>query len=459
MDTGSADAIVTDPPYGLSAHTPAEVAEALSAWLAGRRYAPTGTGFMGKAWDAFVPGPEVWRECFRVLKPGGHMAVFSGTRTIDLMGIALRLAGFEVRDTLTWLYGQGFPKSHNASKAIDKAAGAEREDLGVSPNWREGKRDNGQSMNAMPNESRITMPATDEARQWNGWGTALKPGYEPILLARKPLIGTVAENLVTHGTGAINVDACRISSEERPAIESNRGGTPGNTYAGGVTGDLCGSINVGKTTAGRWPANVVLSHTPECRCVGTKRVKGVQVAAGTPGFGTNRDDNYIAGSGRAYNQDETVESWECAPDCPVRMLDEQSGRLSSGVGAVIRATAKGNGRVNDRIGAESRGEWTECVCYGDSGGASRFFYTAKASRADRGATISGRRVLNRHPTVKPLRLMQWLVRLLCPPEGLVLDPFMGSGTTGLAALSQGFRFVGIEQDLDYVKIARRRLTP
>lgn len=248
LPDSSIDAVVTDPPYGLGNCSPRAVSAALTAWLAGEEYQPSGAGFMGKSWDAFVPGPELWREVYRVLKPGGHTVIFAGSRTVDLMGIAVRLAGFEVRDMLHWLYGSGFPKSHDVSKALDKRAGAERKVIGVGvsgPNaiWEDG------GMGAFD----ITAPASPLAQQWSGWGTALKPAHEPILLCRRPLAGSVAENVEQWGVGGLNIDGCRIETDE--VIE-----THGRKQDSDIYGDF-GGIERQQSAGqqiGRWPANILL---------------------------------------------------------------------------------------------------------------------------------------------------------------------------------------------------------
>jgi hypothetical protein len=359
MDEASVDAIVTDPPYGLE--------------------------FMGKAWDRV---PQEWHVAWahgalRVLKPGGHLLAFGGTRTHHRLVCAVEDAGFEIRDSLMWLYGSGFPKSHNLKG------------------------------------------------DWEGWGTALKPAHEPIVVARKPLIGTVAANVLEHGTGALNVDGCRIGTERKPKPT---------------------------VSTGRWPANVVLSHAEGCVCVGERRVRSVGTGAGAESnasgikHGTGSGATYLGRKASAahYGEDgmEAVEAWECAPGCPVAELDAQSGERVSGtaVGGFHRRSNKTANCYGHFVGERTEGD----VTYGDAGGASRFFYCAKASRKERGVT-------NKHPTVKPIALMCWLVRLVTPPGGTVLDPFAGSGTTGIATLREGFNFIGIEREPEYAEIARARI--
>lgn len=259
MPDNSVDSVVTDPPYGLSDHKPADVVACLAAWLAGEEYRPKKKGFMGRAWDSWVPGPEVWREVFRVLKPGGHIVAFAGSRTHDLMSMALRLAGFECRDTVMWVYGSGFPKSMDVSKAIDKAAGAEREVVGIDPNSANRKSKSGTAAYgdyADESERLITAPATDAARQWSGWGTALKPAFEPALLFRKPLAGNVAQNVMKHDTGALNIDGCRVQTDES-TLRVQRGTT--KAWEGGA---FSGEVVTG-SDAGRFPANVIHDGSPE----------------------------------------------------------------------------------------------------------------------------------------------------------------------------------------------------
>ena len=383
LHENSVDAIVTDPPYGL--------------------------GFMGKKWDDLPPGLEFAEQALRVLKPGGHLLAFGGTRTYHRLACAIEDAGFEIRDCLAWLYGSGFPKSHNVGGAIDRHLGAEREVIGTTtPGIAPGS---GNAVGGNKEPVNRYAPATPEAAQWQGWGTALKPAHEPIVLARKPLTGTVAANVLEHGTGAINVDGCRVGTE---------GGTTRTEQAEYPRNDD-GTETI---AAGRWPANVILD--PE------------------------------AGA----------------------MLDEQSGNLRPATSRTKREKIGGTDRFLERTGDLQRDE-----VYPDSGGASRFFYCAKASKRERNAGLEGfeeraegigdprpsgqsmvrldgrapRTAQNVHPTVKPIALMRWLVRLVTPPNGTVLDPFLGSGTTGIAAKLEGFDFIGIEREAEYLAIAQARI--
>lgn len=378
MPDASVSAIVTDPPYGLSNTNPASVADAITKWVGGdREHVPTGRGFMGKSWDAFVPPPAVWDECLRVLKPGGHMVVFAGSRTQDLMGLSIRLAGFDIRDSVAWLYGSGFPKSLDVSKAIDKAAGAEREVV------RERRGDGTVVGLGHSGVADITAPATDAAREWEGWGTALKPAHEPVIVARKPLEGTVAGNVLEHGTGALNIDGCRVGAEVIP--EQRAGQARIGTF------ERTNMVTPERT--GRWPANVVLDESQ------------------------------------------------------AEVLDQQSGVTSS-----AQRIGRRTGKADTTSYGEFSGQERVVMGHNDSGGASRFFYTAKASKSER-PVVDG----TAHPTVKPLAIMQWLIRLTTPPGGLVLDPFAGSGTTIEAAILEGFPVIGIEREADYLPLIQSRI--
>lgn len=344
IEANSVDAIVTDPPYLLK--------------------------FMGKTWDS-APAYEfhmAWsKQVLRVLKPGGHLLAFGGTRTYHRMVCAIEDAGFEIRDCIMWLYGSGFPKSMDVSKAIDKLA-ADKEAI------------------------------TTDAQIWQGWGTALKPANEPIVLARKPLEQkTIAINMLVHKTGAMNIDGCRIGTTKNvPASISKHVGRYDGVYEGnrdGSWGSEVGGVGSGHDpNTGRWPSNVIL--------------------------------NEEAGA----------------------MLDQQSG--------VSRSVKSKRG---DGIGVGYHGSdasWDTYRGFSDYGGASRFFYCAKTSRKERSAGLDSK---NNHPTVKPIALMQYLVRLITPPNSVVLDPFMGSGTTGIACIQEGFDFIGIEAEEPYMRIARQRI--
>jgi site-specific DNA-methyltransferase (adenine-specific) len=407
---GSIDAVVTDPPYEL--------------------------GFMGKSWDASGVAYDValWAEVLRVLKPGGHLLAFGGTRTYHRMAVAIEDAGFEIRDSIHWLYGSGFPKSLDVSKAIDKAAGAEREVTG--PTRPGAQRTATNAFGVWGDGITPTAPATSEAATWDGWGTALKPAHEPIVVARKPLDGTVAANVLAHGTGALNIDGCRIGTDDRfgGGAKGTSGFVDGYAHDGWTQGN----------TLGRWPANVVLD-----------------------------------------------------PDA-AEVLDRQSGDSSSPAKPFdyVRTTS------NSKYGKDLRpeGQHVTAANYGDSGGASRFFYradhtdddltsfryVAKPDRAERDAGLDGmptqrkaqlegaaaapeilddvsarflsQPVANFHPTVKPIDLMRWLVRLVTPPDGTVLDPFAGSGTTLVAATLEHRHSIGIELTDDYHPIIRNRCT-
>jgi site-specific DNA-methyltransferase (adenine-specific) len=373
------DSIVTDPPYEL--------------------------GFMGKKWDStgIAYNVDMWRECLRVLKPGGHLLSFGGTRTYHRMACAIEDAGFEIRDMIEYFYGSGFPKSMDISKQIDKKAGAERKVIGkreVSKDYtRNGLRGDMLVLgNAKATKINITEPTTPEAKQWDGWGTALKPAHEPIVVARKPLSEkNVVDNVLKWGTGGINVDGCRIelNGEKNPSI-ARYNSTPQKGNNGWEHKNRGGNFNEQTKKSmeqGRFPANLIFDE---------------EAAA---------------------------------------MLDEQTGTLKSGkVESWHKSdTPTGNGNTHGKMKgiATTRG-------FGDSGGASRFFYCAKASKKERGEG-------NNHPTVKPLALMRYLVRLITPPGGIVLDPFTGSGTTLIASKLEGFFYLGIEREQQYCEIARQRV--
>jgi len=486
LEDCSVDSIVTDPPYEL--------------------------GFMGKKWDAsgIAYDPTVWAECLRVLKPGGHLLAFGGTRTYHLMTVAIEDAGFEIRDSLHWLYGSGFPKSLDVSKAIDKqrddradilkvtawiratrdAAGITNRDIdeafganGMGRHWTDvpphGKQPAvptleqvptlldviGVTADDVPDEIRrllwdlngrkgqpgenwakreiigtkvsgiankdegprhtigasqsvtvdVTTPATDAARTWDGWGTALKPAHEPIVLARKPLVGTVAANVMQFGTGALNIDATRVGSDAGWSYPNGAGGSePHHMERGEPKGN---GADQRQSTSGRWPANLILTHAPDC-------------------------------------------ATECVAGCPVAALNTQSGTTKG----TARTGPPGGSTFGGGAMNADTGTW-----FGDSGGASRFFtttewdpdidvpflYVAKPSRRERNAGLGDLKAI--HPTVKPVALMRHLVRLVTPPGGTVLDPFLGSGTTAVAATLEGFDWIGCELTDDYLPIIQARV--
>ena len=378
LPDNSVDSVVTDPPYGLS--------------------------FMGKKWDYDVPCSEVWAECLRVLKPGGHLLAFAGTRTQHRMAVRIEDAGFEIRDMIAWVYGSGFPKSLDVSKAIDKAAGAEREVVGSASRSNAPGTVTNKVKWVREVDYDITAPATEAARQWQGWGTALKPALEPITVARKPLIGTVAENVLAHGTGALNIDASRIPTDEKLGGGAEKAQNAGQIHEGwqrpwmndpAAAEAYAARIreNVARSESlGRWPANLIHDGSEEV----------VGLFPETPSAGRY-----------------------------TKSLERPEGEKRI-FGSVIGANTRSNAYA------------------GDTGSAARFFYCAKASKRDRDEA-------NTHPTVKPTDLMRYLCRLVTPPNGTVLDPFMGSGSTGKAAKLEGFAFIGIEREADYLEIAKARI--
>jgi site-specific DNA-methyltransferase (adenine-specific) len=411
MADNSVDSIVTDPPYGLS--------------------------FMGRKWDYDVPGTEIWAECMRVLKPGGHLLAFAGTRTQHRMAVRIEDAGFEIRDMIAWVYGSGFPKSLDVSKAIDGQVlygGSNTRQLKMVNENRPGEgrerkaTNNNGIVGTGDNAPKITRdePATQEGAQWQGWGTALKPALEPITVARKPLAGTVAINVLQHGTGALNIDGCRVAASDGYTENAVTQGinTSKTSYApAGVRRTFAPS------DVGRWPANLIHDGSDE-------------VLAGFPQTG--------GGNGKP--------------------------RIRDGNGSELGQSGGWNSHENKQAASQQ---------YADTGSAARFFYVAKASKADRdeglekfvmhpaaamqGNMVTGQRQggdgapievpvrANTHPTVKPTDLMAYLCRLVTPSGGVVLDPFMGSGSTGKAAMREGFNFVGIEREAEYLEIARARI--
>jgi len=351
LPDNSVDSIVTDPPYGLS--------------------------FLNKKWDYNVPDKKIWKQCLRVLKDGGHLLAFGGTRTYHRLVVEIEDAGFIVKDQIQWLYGSGFPKSLNIGKAIDK---------------------------------------------WEGWGTQLKPANEPICLAQKPISGkTIVENVLEHGTGAINIDGCRIKTDDT-------------------------------LVAGRFPPNVIL----ECICDETIETEikssGHWSKTKVTGFGERIGDGSSSYEG-VGDKEGTKALSHTNPDCPCRMLDNQAPSVGNMMNTTRKKTTTGG--TGNAWTTSSKNEGDSNGIFDGLGGASRFFYQAKASKSERSAGLTQNE--NFHPTVKPVDLMRYLCRLITPPNGTVLDPFMGSGSTGIGAILEGFDFIGIEMDEEYLKIAETRI--
>ena len=441
IQPNTVDFVITDPPYGLS--------------------------FMERDWDFEVPGPTYWETIANVCKPGALLLAFGGTRTYHRLTCAIEDAGWEIRDCLMWLYSQGFPKSLDISKAIDKAAGVEREVIGASRSIDCIERGYTKVYSTRAENSGfgtshtfglgipITAPATPEAVKWSGWGTALKPAWEPIVLAMKPLDGTFAQNAQRHGVAGMNIDGCRIpcdyAAEYGEKWLSSGKGKAGPWHA--TEYEETRSVAERVSRLGRWPANLLLEHHPECRQIDTTVLRGDprgNCAGHRPGgFGNvGADSGDGEPNARVYGN-EVVPVYQCHPDCPVRALDTQSGTLTSGKmkAGQQRNRSKGEGGYHGDFPDTATANGT----YGDSGGASRFFYCSKASKKERGPG-------NDHPTVKPLDLMKYLLTLASTPTGgVILDPFAGSGTTLMAAEQLGRPCIGVELDAHHCEIATARL--
>lgn len=497
LPDASVDCVVTDPPYGLGTREPS--LDEILAYLQGDAL-DTGGDFMGADWT--IPPVAVWKECLRVLKPGGHLLSFAGTRTMHLIAMGIQVAGFQCRDTvatqfgttvLQWLYGQGFPKSLNISKALEKR--------GAPP---------------------------EVVERWKGWGTALKPAWEPVLVFRKPLEGAVLDQVLLSSTGALNIGATRVATGDQISVTGQ--GFKTDKY-GGVIGRGAPTLT-GKSwaldQAGRWPANVLLVHSTGCKVVGSKKVQAPVINRFDDGMKPFGD-----GAGHAYTSVQTGDAdgmeeipvYECEDGCPVKLLDHQSGELRNGGHLRESATQK----ITDDLYHSGFTRVQDTNFAGDTGGASRFFgqiqpdapffYTSKVSKAERNKGLvsrffregmvalnieelseEGAEVINSgwpegllspfalgqdglplqfekdsvpepllqffedvtkagspHPTMKPLALMQWLVKLVAPKGSVVLDPYCGSGTTCIAALEADCNFIGIERDPRFHEVAVRRI--
>lgn len=422
---GTYTCVVTDPPYGLS--TPPDPLEVMRQWLADGDFVRKNKrgkgpgGFMGAAWDTFVPGPVLWREVYRVCKPGAIVLCFAATRTMDWMALSLRLAGFEILDVIAWLQAQGMAKAGTIDKRIDErngdkdkravvGAGAARcSFLERGEACKCGEREAGENaLSGGTVHTMATAPASAESAKWAGWSTGLAPGYEPVWVARRPCEGSATENVLMHGCGAMNIDACRIAGESTRRTNSAQSG-----YQAGAMGGGMPTVETYQTgsDAGRWPKNVLLS------------------------------------------------------DGAAEVLDEQVGKRTKGRASGYNWDASAQGVVPTMRNIKSG------VHYGDEGGPSRFFWVGPMATED-DCALPGRYVPkvrtgerhaglppgfeNSHPTVKPIALMEWLCRLVGHPEGRGLDPFAGSGSTLRAARRLGLAFDGIERDPEFAKIARHR---
>ena len=351
------DSVVTDPPYGLA--------------------------FMGKKWDYDVPEVELWKEVYRVLKSGGHLLSFAGSRTYHRMAVNIEDAGFEIRDMLGWLYGSGFPKSHNIGKAVDKIQGNKREEV-EEEHWGRKNRNKEYSANVFTgnrvNDETINKRTITKGNsQWEGWGTALKPAHEPIVMARKPFNTSVAENVLTHGTGGINIDECRVGTEKRKS--------KGMSSLGVMHDDDWKPKDIETESTGRFPANIIHDGSEEVLEV----------------FEESSRFFYCAKASKA-ERNMGLDDFDKKSNAFMATKNGTSGKASKGM--------------------------------------ERFKTQPKA---------------NYHPTVKPIKLMEYLVRLVTPKEGIVLEPFAGSGTTLIACKQQGFNYIGIEKEQEYCDIAEARL--
>lgn len=402
----SIDAVVTDPPAGI--------------------------GFMGMEWDkatrqSFVDDLMArLKECLRVLKPGGHALVWSLPRTCHWTMLAIEDAGFQIRDTIDHISAKAFPKTANVSKSIDKKLGVARKVVGANPNHRPvsgvayaGVYNGGNTGSAV-----ITEAGSEEAKKWEGWGTGLKPIHEVWVLARKPLDGTLTANVMKWGVGAINIDANRIPTTDRLARKLGKTTTSASGWKSVKRSEVAGK------DGGRWPPNVVFSHADDCVFVGVDKIKatgGTEATNMNAHFPPNtysgskykepRVGRKTVGFGDSTGQEE-IEIWECVDGCPVAELNRQAGKPADIYFPVFP-----------------------------------FVYAKKASPKEK--KVDG--IANTHPTAKGVDLMRWLCRLITPPGGTVLDPYAGSGTTGVACLHEGFHFIGFEADHDYFNIAAKRL--
>jgi DNA modification methylase len=401
LEDNSIGSLVTDPPYLIN--------------------------FMGNDWDKLddniAGNKEFWELVLSKMKHGAHGVIFGHSRTHHRVMIALEDAGFEIRDTIMWLYGQGFPKNHDIGKAVDKIQGNKREVVGTKADFSldgaQRKSDNHKSLQETINSTQTygykkgwNAEVSVGSSAWEGWGTALKPAYEPIILVRKPLKKglSIAKNCLSEGVGGINIDESRV----------------------------------GEGDTGRFPANIILSHHPDCKQVGTTEETVIGGNKGTSGFANGYE------SGDFTKETKSVAVWECVDDCPCRILDEQAPEVGSAFKAIRKKATSGGTGDSWTNGGKKVGE--DNGLYDGLAGASRFFYQAKASKTERNFGAD-----NKHPTVKPVSLMYYLVRLITPEGETCLDPFLGSGATGMACMLLDRPFVGIELDEDWAKVSEGRI--
>jgi DNA modification methylase len=448
LPDNSVDAIICDPPYEL--------------------------GFMGKQWDSsgIAYNVAMWEQCLRVLKPGGHLLAFGGTRTYHRMTVAIEDAGFQIRDCLNWLYGQGMPKGSDIGKQLDKRAGKVRQVIG-SKLGQPGYSNTPTTGRMLPLKKTgnnkgyldITQPATPEGQQWDGWQPGLKPAHELICMARKPFKGSLLDNVLTHGTGALHTGACRngeIASKPWGKIYEDRRKEPAGFHADPIDAP-------DPDPSGRFPANLLLTHDPNCQPNGTKRIKSNGAFPKNVNSGGN-SVVFRSPQKRAKriemgdeNGMETVADYACVDGCPVKAINEQSGNCPTGTPGKM-----GQSKTAWFGGGQRRAD----NYYNDSGGASRYFntldwdlddfvpflYSAKPSKKEKNA---GLQEDNDHVTVKPVKVLQWLHTLVTPPGGVILDPFLGSGSGGVAAMQlwnqYQFRFIGIELEPDHMPLAQLRI--
>ncbi len=546
------DSCVTDPPYGMREYPESMIRKLLDAWLHEGDYQAGGSGFMNRKWDAVVPGPSAFRAIYRSLKPGAHLVAFASAGTQDLMTLSVRLAGFEIRHVIDWMYSDGMPKYKDIGKAIDEDAfirwisdcrpelarmAPKRRRSNLHKVWASAPKDrwawrwcqiaeakygplvgkrpivseieqrgpkfpqaadmvaNGGFNDPDRNSYAVTAPATDEAEEWDGWHTAVKPAREPIIIARKPVRRgyTVQRQVLETGTGAFNIDACRVGSRVQTIT---RGGNRDRSVYGGFAHDTAAAPTTFTYTKGRWPADVILCHQEGCEMTGSRRVRANGDVSGnetsrTAIFGqAGRPAFQAHGDGDGF---ETIEDWRCAPGCVIAELNRQSGVSKSSDRPRFTSAESQNSQVSMKDGHRAR----VSAGYEDEGGASRFFQqihpwpeypfrlVPKPSRGEKdkglnhlqaktGGGATGRRdgsaglgpragagrtggARNTHPTVKPVALMEYLIRLVTPPGGSVLDPFCGSATTGVAAIRDGFTFTGIDLTAEHLPIAQGRL--